>query len=603
MTSQPKFQEMQKTANTAFKNPPLEIFLPGEPGYPTAKQITNTLFNSIEPGAVAYAQSTEQVQWLVKFCRKNQIGIRMRSGGHHHEGMCSANGVLMIRMSKMNSMQVITTAQGTSELLLESGAKLEDVYKFLLNDHLVLPGGGCRHVNAGGLTLGGGYGLYVRKGGLTMDNVKSLEMVNEKGAMITASPQENADLFNAIRGAGGGNFGIVTRFHFKLIPFEKVATYKLYWKETHMAAIVKKWLEVRQKFPDELSTGIRLMVAPSSEGTKFNWRKAPVYLFARIFGTGSELIKQLKPLTDAFPPDATYGPTNLASKKQLKQFGLAGNDALVGNTADDPLEELFPVELLEEHFPGQTLVLEDLIDSPKNEVIPLQFGEPVEKDLSPRDEERKAIKIDDLFTLFEAYDDWDLPILLGEDTHHGGDLAETGGEKSNALDPPKDNCLGNHPRKVTSAYPKGNAASPELIDAVSDYILKTEYDPQVKAYMSFYGMGGASARIAPSATGYVFRNKDVLMQFQTWWNASLKGPITEQYIQWVKDFRKQLEPHIEGAFINFVDRDLPPYPGESDPLKGLLRHYYLDNLEQLMAMRKKYAPSGIFDFEMRIPTE
>ena len=128
--------------------------------------------------------------------------------------------------------------------------KLGEVYKALEQKNKTIPGGGCMNVNVGGLTQGGGWGMNSRKDGLTCDNILAVEVVLASGDIVQASNDNHPDLFWAIRGGGGGNFGVVTRFLFKLQNISpEICIFRFSWKHDQMEKAIATFLEKQKKLP------------------------------------------------------------------------------------------------------------------------------------------------------------------------------------------------------------------------------------------------------------------------------------------------------------------------------------------------------------------
>ena len=174
------------------------------------------------PAMIAFCRKREDVQLCVRWCRENTFPLRVRSGGHHHEGMSCDYGVLIIDLSLMNAIRYTARNRGW----IPPGKQLQSVYQELQARGQIIPGGGCETVCVGGLTLGGGWGMSARALGLTCDNILEAEIVLADGSLhnANASDPRYANLFWALRGGGAGNFGIVTNFLFELTDVARKTT-------------------------------------------------------------------------------------------------------------------------------------------------------------------------------------------------------------------------------------------------------------------------------------------------------------------------------------------------------------------------------------------
>ncbi len=189
------------------------VVLPGSPGYDEARTIWNAMIDR-RPALIARCAQAEDVVHAVRFARDNDILVAVRGGGHNIAGNAVCDGGLMIDLTPMKSVR-IDERQRTARV--EAGATLGEFDAAAQAVGLATPLGINSTTGVAGLTLGGGFGWLSRKYGLSIDNLISADVVTAAGTMLKASATDNPDLFWAIRG-GGGNFGIVTAFEFKLHP-------------------------------------------------------------------------------------------------------------------------------------------------------------------------------------------------------------------------------------------------------------------------------------------------------------------------------------------------------------------------------------------------
>ena len=166
------------------------------------------------PSAVVRCQGASDVMQAVRFARENGLLVAVRGGGHNIAGNAVCEGGLLIDLSPMRSVRVDAKKRTAR---VEPGVTLGEFDKEAQAFGLATPLGINSTTGVGGLTLGGGFGWLSRKFGFTVDNLISADVVTADGALVQASAAENPDLFWAIRG-GGGNFGVVTSFEFKLYP-------------------------------------------------------------------------------------------------------------------------------------------------------------------------------------------------------------------------------------------------------------------------------------------------------------------------------------------------------------------------------------------------
>ncbi len=225
------------------------LLLPGEDGYPAAARVYNPLFDGHQPAAIARCRRPADVQACVEVAARSRIPIAARSGGHSYAGYSNADGALIADLGAMSSVDV----QGGTAVI-GAGTKLIDVYAGLDARGRCLPAGSCPTVGISGLTLGGGIGVLARKYGLTCDSLVSAEVVKADGTLVTASAQDEPDLFWALRGGGGGNFGIVTSFTFETPEAPELTVFALRFDAGAAADVVGAWQSWIADLPPEMWT-------------------------------------------------------------------------------------------------------------------------------------------------------------------------------------------------------------------------------------------------------------------------------------------------------------------------------------------------------------
>ncbi|HEX9744063.1 MAG TPA: FAD-binding oxidoreductase [bacterium] len=188
-----------------------EVVLPSHPSYDEYRSIWNAMIDK-KPAIIARCTNTADVVKAVNFGRENGLLVSVRGGGHHIGGNAVNDEGLVIDLTLMKTIKVDAKAKTAN---VGPGCKLGEVDAETQKYGLAVPAGIISDTGVAGLTLGGGYGWISRKYGLTIDNMKSAEVVTANGDIVTASEAENPDLFWGLRG-GSGNFGIVTNFEFNL---------------------------------------------------------------------------------------------------------------------------------------------------------------------------------------------------------------------------------------------------------------------------------------------------------------------------------------------------------------------------------------------------
>jgi FAD/FMN-containing dehydrogenase len=190
-----------------------ELVRPGDPAYEPAREIWNGMIDR-RPALVVRCAGAEDALAAVNFARENELLLAVRGGGHGVAGHALCDGGLVIDLSEMNAVDV--DAEGRTARA-QGGCTLGDLDRATQRHGLATPLGVVTKTGIAGLTLSGGVGHLRRKHGLSCDNLASVDVVTADGSQLTASEVENADLFWAIRG-GGGNFGVVTSFEYRLHP-------------------------------------------------------------------------------------------------------------------------------------------------------------------------------------------------------------------------------------------------------------------------------------------------------------------------------------------------------------------------------------------------
>jgi FAD/FMN-containing dehydrogenase len=238
-----------------------ELIVPGDPGYDEARKVFNAMHDR-RPAAIARCASTGDVVAAVGFAREHGLVVAVRSGGHSVAGLSVCEGGLLIDLGGLKSIEVDpetrTARAGGGTLWGEFDAATQQY-------GLHTPGGRVTTTGIGGFTTGGGYGWTSSKFGLACDNMISAEVVLADGRVVTASEEENDDLFWGIRG-GGGNFGIVTEFEFQLHELgPNVLAGLALWPIERAPEVLPGWRDCVDQAPDELSSACVILTAPPED--------------------------------------------------------------------------------------------------------------------------------------------------------------------------------------------------------------------------------------------------------------------------------------------------------------------------------------------------
>jgi len=274
------------------------LIRPDSPQYPIARQLFDPRFDTIQPAAIASCVSPDDVQQCLAFKRRFSVSLALRSGGHSFAGYSTTSG-LVLDVTQMNAVSVDVQA-GTATI--GAGARLIDVYATLAQDGLALPAGSCPSVGIAGLTLGGGVGVLGRKFGLTCDNLLAAQVVVADGRLLTCDASHNPDLFWALRGGGGGNFGVATSFTFQAHPVSTLSLFTLNWTWSYAADMLDAWQRWAPQAPDELWSNC-LLLSTSNQQANPRARVNGVYV-----GEVASLDALLQQLIDQIgaPPASRY---------------------------------------------------------------------------------------------------------------------------------------------------------------------------------------------------------------------------------------------------------------------------------------------------------
>ncbi|MGM9925448.1 MAG: FAD-binding oxidoreductase [Bacillus sp. (in: firmicutes)] len=225
-----------------------------DPDYNEARTNINTSI-PLYPKIIVFCQNTADVVHALEWSKANRMPFRLRSGRHSYENFSLMNGGLIIDVSEMNSIIVNPKEKAAK---IEAGAELGDVYQTLWKHGQTIPAGTAANVGLAGLTLGGGIGYSTRLFGLTCDNLLEAEVVLASGEVITANKQHHPDLFWALCGGGGGNFGIVTQLIYRTHRIENVSIFSMEWEWEDFECAYDAWQHWAPCIDDRLTSSIEM---------------------------------------------------------------------------------------------------------------------------------------------------------------------------------------------------------------------------------------------------------------------------------------------------------------------------------------------------------
>src|SRR5256714_1728659 len=230
---------------------------PGDKDYDEARKVYNGMIDK-KPRLIARCADVADVINSENFARENGLLVAIRGGGHNAGGLGICNDGLVIDLGSIKYTRVDPAARTVT---VGGGCTWGDVDHATHAFGLATPSGIISTTGVGGLTLGGGIGHLTRKCGLTIDNIISADLVLADGSFVKANADENSDLFWAIRG-GGGNFGVVTSFTFKLHPIDTVYGGPMLYELNETAEMMEMYSELNTRAPDELNGWFAFLTVP-----------------------------------------------------------------------------------------------------------------------------------------------------------------------------------------------------------------------------------------------------------------------------------------------------------------------------------------------------
>jgi FAD/FMN-containing dehydrogenase len=275
-----------------------QVIAAADPDYDTARKVHNGMIDR-HPALIARCSDVADVMASVRFARENDLLVSIRSGGHNAAGLGVCDDGLVIDLSTIRYTHVDPRS---ATVRVGGGCTWADIDHATHAFGLAVPSGVISSTGVGGLTLGGGLGHLTRRYGLTIDNLLAADLVLADGSFVTANEWQHEDLFWAIRG-GGGNFGVVTSFHFQAQPVHTNYAGPMLWDLDQAPKMMQWYRDFIKEAPEEVSGFFAFLVVPP--GPPF-----PEHLHLRkmcgivwcLTGPHDQAEAALRPIREAFPP-------------------------------------------------------------------------------------------------------------------------------------------------------------------------------------------------------------------------------------------------------------------------------------------------------------
>jgi len=277
-----------------------ELLLPSDPSYDIARKVWNGMIDR-RPGMILRCAGVADVIQAVKFARKHRLIVAVRGGGHNVAGNAVCDDGIVIDMSRMRSVRVDPAGRTA---VAEGGATWGDFDHETQAFGLATNGGLVSTTGVAGFTLGGGIGWLMRKYGTSCDNLISADIVTAAGEFLMASCKQNSDLFWGIRG-GGGNFGIVTSFEFRLHPVgPTVLGGMLIYKAERAREVLRYYRDYVARISEDLTTLVAFVTAPPLPFIPAHLHGKPILAIVMCYiGPVEKGQSELKPLRETTHPD------------------------------------------------------------------------------------------------------------------------------------------------------------------------------------------------------------------------------------------------------------------------------------------------------------
>jgi FAD/FMN-containing dehydrogenase len=284
-----------------------EVVLPGSPAYEVARKPAIARFHQVRPQAVVRCVTPADVAETISLAGRAGLRVAARSGGHCFAGHSSTGGVVI----DVTPMRSVSVSDGVT--MVGAGARLGELYDALAVEGRTVAAGCGPAVGIAGLTLGGGLGILGRTHGLTCDQLQAAQVVLADGRVVDCDDHHDQELLWALRGAGGGNFGVVTRLVLATVPAPAATSFHLVWPYASAAAVIGVWQAWAPDGPDALAASLLLTATGDPD------RPPVVNLFGAMLGTESDTAGLLEELVARVGTDPASATRRHASWRETKR--------------------------------------------------------------------------------------------------------------------------------------------------------------------------------------------------------------------------------------------------------------------------------------------
>ncbi|MBL8783930.1 MAG: FAD-binding oxidoreductase [Deltaproteobacteria bacterium] len=267
------------------------LIAPTDARYEVARKVRNRDFDGVRPRALVLPSSLDEVRFALQWAVDRKVPVVPRGGGHSYIGQSTCDGLVIA----LYGMAATTVDKAAMTAEVGAGALNVDANVALLTQGVALPTGSCPSVGVAGLTLGGGIGFSSRAWGLMCDNLIGATLVVPSGEVLEVDEAHRPEVLWALRGGGGGQFGIVTSFRFRVHPVEPISEYEIRWPWSAADKVLDAWQRFAPDAPDALFS-VCMLARGKSEPQLLS--------HGRFQGPASVLKKVLAPLVSAAKPSS-----------------------------------------------------------------------------------------------------------------------------------------------------------------------------------------------------------------------------------------------------------------------------------------------------------